>query len=34
MTEAQIDEMVDKFGRALDDTQRWVNDQGLASVAD
>ena len=34
ITEAQVDEMIDKFGRALDDTSRWVNDQGLASVAD
>jgi 4-aminobutyrate--pyruvate transaminase len=34
ITEAEIDEILDKFGRALDDTLRWVNDQGLASVAD
>jgi 4-aminobutyrate--pyruvate transaminase len=34
ITETQVDEMIDKFGRALDDTQRWLNDQGLASVAD
>ena len=32
-TEAEIAEMFDRFGRALDDTAAWVQDQGLRSVA-
>ncbi|MBM3573863.1 MAG: aminotransferase class III-fold pyridoxal phosphate-dependent enzyme, partial [Alphaproteobacteria bacterium] len=34
ISEAEVDELCDKLGRALDETLRWVNDQGLASVAD
>jgi 4-aminobutyrate--pyruvate transaminase len=34
ITESEVDELLTKLGRALDDTLRWVNDQGLASVAD
>ncbi|WP_119458897.1 aspartate aminotransferase family protein [Rhodospirillaceae bacterium SYSU D60014] len=32
-TEAEITDMFDRFGRALDDTATWVQDQGLRSVA-
>ena len=28
--EAEIGEMLARFGRALDDTERWVAEQGLA----
>ena len=31
--EAEIDEMFDRFGRALDATWNWVSAEGLASVA-
>ena len=30
---AEIDELLARFGRALDDTLSWVRDEGLASVA-
>ena len=33
ITEEQIDSLVERFGRALDDTASWVEHEGLASVA-
>jgi len=33
ITEAQIDALLDRFGKALDDTAAWVSQEGLASVA-
>ena len=33
ITEAEIDELLARFGRALDDTASWVANEGLASVA-
>ncbi len=33
ITEDQIDSLVERFGRALDDTASWVEHEGLASVA-
>ena len=33
ITEEQIDQMLERFGRALDDTAQWVGEEGLASVA-
>ncbi len=33
ITEDEIDALVDRFGRALDETTDWVADQGIASVA-
>ena len=33
IAEAEIDEMFDRFGRALDATWNWVSAEGLASVA-
>ena len=33
ITEDQIDSLVERFARALDDTASWVENEGLASVA-
>ena len=33
ITEDQIDSLVERFARALDDTTSWVENEGLASVA-
>ena len=33
ITEEEIDLLLDRFGRALDDTLSWVRDEGLAQVA-
>jgi len=33
ITEAQVEEMLRRFGAALDETATWVADEGLASVA-
>ena len=33
ITAAEIDSLLERFGQALEDTQSWVGDQGLASVA-
>jgi 4-aminobutyrate--pyruvate transaminase len=33
ITEDQIETLVERFGRALDDTASWVEHEGLASVA-
>ena len=33
ITEEQIDQMLERFGRALDETAAWVGEEGLASVA-
>ena len=33
ITEADIDELLARFGRALEDTAAWVASEGLASVA-
>jgi 4-aminobutyrate---pyruvate transaminase len=33
ITEAQIEAMVERFGKALDETAAWVTEEGLASVA-
>ena len=33
MTGEEIDEMLARFGKALDDTEAWVRKEGLAEVA-
>ena len=33
ITEAEIGSLLDRFGKALEETARWVSGQGLASVA-
>ncbi len=33
ITEEQIETMLERFGKALDETTAWVSEQGLASVA-
>ena len=33
ITEAEIEALLDRFGKALDETASWVSGQGLASVA-
>ena len=33
ITEAEIEALLDRFDRALEETTRWVSGEGLASVA-
>ena len=33
ITEPEIDEMLDRFAKALDDTEQWVNKENLREAA-
>ena len=33
ITEEQIDRLLERFGKAMDDTTAWVDQEGLSAVA-